>query len=274
MDEYYQTLGVTKSATLDEIKVAYRKLAKKYHPDKEGGDTATFQKIQAAYAVLSDPDKRAAYDAPTHQGGFHQGGFPRGFEHIFSHFGGQRGFEELFGERYRPRNQTLNIQTSITLEEAHSGKDLIANIKLPSGKEQIINVKIPPGIINGAVLKLNEIGDNQVQNMPRGDIHLMVLVTNHNEFERQGDDLIKEIEVSALDAILGTDMMIRTIDGKLLNVTINPGTQPGTMLGIQGHGMPNMNDNRFKGRLLLKIKVTIPTLLTEHQKNLIRQAKN
>ena len=278
MDDHYQTLGVSKTATQDEIKSAYRKLASKHHPDKEGGDTAKFQKIQAAYEHLGDADKRAAYDNPSPFGtrtdrGWQEAGVPHGFEDILRHFGGGA-FGDMFGNRRQQpqRNSTLNLQTTITLEDAFFGKDLVANIQLPSGQEQIINVKIPPGVIDHTTLRLKELGDDTFKNQPRGDVHLTVTVMPHTMFERHGDDLIRTLNVPALAAILGTEIEVQTLDNKTLNVTIQPGTQPGATLGAQGYGMPNMHDSRFRGRLLLRINIIIPTDLTDQQKDLIRQA--
>lgn len=275
MDDHYQTLGVDKTATQEEIKSAYRKLASKNHPDR-GGDTATFQKIQAAYDVLGDATKRAEYDNPQPQGGFHfhqGGGVPPGFEDILRNF---HGFGDIFGhmhQRPQQRNRILNLQTAITLEEAFSGKELVANIQLPSGRDQIINVKIPAGVNDGTVLRLREIGDDTFSNIPRGDVHLSITVMPHSTFSRQGDDLIKEITVNALDAILGTNVTVNTIDGKTLNITVKEGTQPGTTLSATGYGMPNMHNGNFKGRLLLPVKIVIPTNLTNDQKTLINQAR-
>lgn len=271
MDDHYQTLGISKTATQEEIKSAYRKLAAKHHPDR-GGDTATFQKIQAAYNIIGDPAKRSEYDNPRSHGfNFQGGGVPPGFEDIFRNLGG---FGDIFGQRHtQRRNLILNLQTNITLEEAFEGKELVANVQLPSGREQVINIKIPEGIVDGTVLRLKEIGDDSVMEIPRGDIHLTVHVQPHAEFERQGDDLIKNIKISAFDAMLGTTNTITTLDQKTLNINIPPGTQPGTVLGIQGHGMPNMRDHRFKGRLLIKIDIVIPNNLTQRQKELLEQAR-
>ena len=133
MASHYETLGVGKDASPDEIKKAFRRLAAQHHPDR-GGDTKKFQEIQAAYDVLSDPEKRAAYDTPAPQfgDGFQQfGGMPPGFEEIFAQFGGAP-FGFNFRQNGPQRNRTLNLNTEVTMEEAFQGKDLIANVTLPN----------------------------------------------------------------------------------------------------------------------------------------------
>ena len=272
----YTTLGVERHATDEDIKRAYRKLAATHHPDK-GGDTAKFQEVQQAYETLSDPQKRQQHDNPQQPNNFHfhtgnMGGVPPGFEDMFSAFG----FGDIFGQRNHSRaqrNMTLNLHTAVSLEEAFAGKELVATVQLPSGREQIINVKIPPGVLDGTALRLREIGDDRIPGIPRGDIHLTVTVQPSSLFERQGDDLVKTIDISALDAILGIEQVITTIDRKSLSVTIPAGTQPNTILALQGQGMPNMHDNRFRGRLLLRINITIPNDLTDAQKEFIRLAR-
>jgi curved DNA-binding protein len=278
MTDYYSILGVDRGADQNEIKQAYRKMAAKHHPDR-GGDTAEFQKIQSAYDTLSNPQKRSEYDNPQPQfggpGGFHfhsGGGMPPGFEDIFSQFAGFGGPQFGFGFRQQsPRNKTLNIQTIITLEEAFEGKNLIANLTLPSGKNQTIEVKIPAGIQDGTTLRLNGMGDDSLSGQPRGDIHLTVNIHNHSVFRREGDDLIMPLVINAIDAILGKTIKVKSIDGKKLEVNINPGTQHGHVLALQGYGMPNMNDNRYVGRLLLPVEIEIPTNLSETQKDLLKR---
>lgn len=268
--DYYKTLGISKDATDDQIKKAYRKLASQHHPDK-GGDTAEFQKIQEAYATLSDAQKRQQYDNPQPQfsGGHFGGGMPPGFEEMFR--SGQ--FGDLFGFRQqRPvKNRDLSLETQITLEDAFSGKNLTANIQLPSGREQVLEIKVPAGIQSGQRLRLTGMGDDSNPNLHRGDIYINIHVYQHAEYERHGDDLIKEIEITAWEAMLGKDMIIKTLDGRQLNVTIPPGTQPQSTLRLAGYGMPNVNDNRYKGNILLNINVSIPKVLTDEQKNLIKQ---
>ena len=270
MADYYNTLGVSREASADEIKKAYRKLASQHHPDK-GGDTKKFQEVEEAYRTLSDPDKKAQYDNPRPQfDGFQQyGGMPPGFEDLMRGFGP---FGDIFGRRPQPvRNRTLNLQTQVTLEEAFRGKDLIANINLPSGRDQLLEVKIPAGVRDGNVLRLSGMGDDSVGNVPRGDIHLAVHVMPHNRFERKNDDLYINLDVSCLEAIVGCSKQFDTIEGTTLEINIPAGTQPGQIMSVQGYGMPLMSDPRMRGRLMLQINITIPRTLTDDQKDLIRQ---
>ena len=268
MADHYSTLGISKDAGADDIKRAYRKLASQHHPDK-GGDTKKFQEIEEAYRTLSDPEKRQQYDNPQPQfGGF--AGMPPGFEDIFSAFGGGgHPFGDIFGRRQQPqRNKTLNIQTRISLEEAFHGKELIASVTLPSGRDQLIEIKIPAGIHDNTTLRLAGLGDDTFQNIPRGDIQLTIGIHPHMTFQRQGDDLIRNIEISCIDAMVGKSIYVDTIDGRTLEIKINAGTQPENIIAAQGYGMPNVNDPRFKGRLLLNVKMTVPTINDEQKEAL------
>ena len=281
MTDYYQTLGVQKGASDDEIKKAYRKLAMKHHPDR-GGDAGEFQKVQEAYATLSDPNKRAEYDNPTQ--GFQQfGGMPPGFEDLFrsgafeGFFGGQG--NPFFGGGFRQprapqRNQDLSLETTVSLAEAYSGKEVMATFTLPSGREQVLEIKIPPGIQSGQKLRLANMGDDRHAHLPRGDVYLNVRILIDPRYERRGDDLYRNIQITAWDAMLGKDIIIDTIDGKQLTVSIPSGSQPNSTLRLSGYGMPNVQDPRFKGNLMLNLDITIPKNLTESQKDLIKQILN
>jgi curved DNA-binding protein len=271
MADYYEILGVPKSATQEEIKKAYRKLASQHHPDR-GGDTKKFQELQAAYDTISDPEKRAQYDNPQPQFNNHNG-MPPGFEDIISQmFGAGAGFDGFFGRRPQPaRNRTLNLQAQISLEDAYHGKDLVANVRLPSGRDQTLEVKIPPGIKDGVTLRLAGMGDDSVSNIPRGDIHLTVNILPHKLFTRDNDDLVMDIGVNCFDAILGKKIEFNTIDGKTLETTVPAGIQPGQTLNVHGYGMPNMNNPLMKGRLLININISIPTTLTIEQKESLKR---
>ena len=269
MSDHYTTLGIQRSASADDIKRAYRKLASQHHPDK-GGDVAKFQQIEEAYRVLSDPQSRAQYDNPQPQ--FH-GGMPPGFEDIFSNiFGGNHPFGDMFGRRNVPqRNRNLNMNANITLEDAFNGKDLLANIRLPSGREHVLEIKIPPGIKENTTMRLGGVGDDSIPNAPRGDIFLTVQIQPHDVFRRENDDLVQTVHITCIDAMLGKTVEINTIDGKTLAVEIEPGTQPGQILAVQGYGMPNMRDARFRGRMLLQLDISIPRVENAHQIQVLKQ---
>lgn len=274
MTDHYSTLGVDRSADPETIKRAYRKLAAQHHPDR-GGDKNRFQEIQAAYDTLSDPQKKTEYDNPQPKGFHFQfgQGFPGGFDSIFEqHFGPGHPFSGMFG-RQNPRNRNINLQTSVTLLEAYTGKDLTANITLPSGRTETVTIKIPPGVNDGTTIKLSNIGDDSIPNIPRGDIYLTIQVEPNSEFRRNGDDLIKDININCVEAMLGTNMKITTLNGTLLEIVIKPGTQPGQTLSISGHGMPHLQNNLIKGRLFLEVKVSIPTFLSDTNKKLLEQLK-
>jgi DnaJ-class molecular chaperone len=271
--DYYNTLGITKDATPDEIKRAFRSLASKHHPDK-GGDTATFQKVQEAYATLSDPEKKAAYDNPSPfgqnpNGGWQQaGGMPPGFEHFFHQFGPDLG--AMFGQSRRPKNRNVNLQTEITLEEAFKGKEIIASYRLSNGQDRTFEVKIPPGTHDGLTLRISGAGDNIYQGIPPGDAMLTIRVLPHARFQRNGVDIVEQITISAWDAILGKDLEINTINNDTITVRIKEGTQPESFLRLQNYGMPHLNNPAVKGNHMILIKVEIPKNLTEYQKNVIR----
>ena len=270
MTDFYQILGIDKSASDAEIKKAYRSMAMKHHPDR-GGDKNKFQEIQQAYDTLSDPQKRSEYDNPQqfNNGGFHFNG-AEGFEQFFHHFG--PGFGEAFGFRRPAVNRTIQLQTIITLEEAFYGKEVVASITLPNGRDQAINVTIPKGMHSVTTLKLSGIGDDSVASAPRGDIHLTVHIEDHPRFRRQGDDLITDVEISCIDAMLGGKINVVSIDGKNLETTIPAGVQHDNILNLAGYGMPNFNHNARRGRLLIKLKLIVPTLTSEQQ-NILKSIK-
>ena len=185
--DYYSTLGVGKNATDDDIKKAYRKLAMKHHPDR-GGDESTFKKISEAYDVLSDPQKKQIVDLggdPKNQGNgnsfnqgpfefhFNTGGVPPGMEDIFGRFG----FGSGFGRQPMQKNKTLNINVDITLEDVLSGRDINAEITIPStGKRKMINIAIPAGIEHGQQIRYEGMGDDAIRELRPGDLIVNVNV--------------------------------------------------------------------------------------------------
>lgn len=277
--DYYNVLGIRRGASEDEIKKAYRKLAMKYHPDR-GGDEKKFKEISAAYDILSDPQKRQMFDAGidpnNHNTGsfykqgpfeFHMGGMPPGMDDIFSTFGFGNGFAR------QRKNKSVSINVEVTLQDALKGRDIDAEITLPSGQKKIINISIPPGIEHGQQIKYQGMGDSAIQGIRAGDLIVNIFLINETEFYRDGTNLILERKISVWDAVLGTALDIKTLDNKTLNINIPAGTQPETVLRITGEGLPDMR-TRIKGNLLLRIKVDIPRNLNRTEKSLVEKLKN
>lgn len=274
--DHYNTLGLQRGATQEEIKKAYRSMAMKHHPDR-GGDEKKFKEISAAYEVLGDPQKKQMYDMgvdPSNQQdfGFHQRGpfeFHFGTENlndIFNNFGFG------FNQRQMRRNKSINVNVDLTLEDVLNGKDIDAEISIPGGRKKIINISIPPGIEHGQQIRYGGMGDNSIPNAPPGDLIVNIKVKNHSLFKREGDALMVEKIISVWDAILGCDLVVDTIDNKKLSLTIPSGTQPDTVFSCRNEGLPNMR-NKVRGNLLVKIKIQIPRNLTESQKDVIRHAR-
>jgi molecular chaperone DnaJ len=317
----YDVLGIRKDATDKDIKTAYRRLARKHHPDVNPGDKsaeAKFKEINAAYEILSDPEKRKKYDkygdkwqyadqfeqASQQQPQYRQysSGDGSGFE-----FGGDSGgmdsiLEELFGgrgrgfsRRSRPqRGQDLESQVEVTLEEAYSGTSRQINLqgqepcRACQGTGQIQNVpcsvcrgagvvatmnrlevKIPAGVTTGSRVRVSGKGQPGLSNGPGGDLYLNITVSPHLTFERQGNDLNTTISVPLTVAVLGGEVQVPTLKGKLA-LKIPPETQNGRVFRLNGQGMPHLG-NATRGDLLAKVNVLLPTGLSEKEKELFRQ---
>lgn len=278
---YYDTLGVGKSATPEEIKAAYRKLAMKHHPDK-GGDQKKFQTITEAYETLSDPDKKAFYDHGGGQqgnpfgNGFHefhsghpfQGGdhFGSPFEDIFTHFG--FGFR---GNRPQPKNSDLQIKVKISLKDSYLGKTMTIDYPLPSGKNQTLEITIPPGIAAGQQMKMGGMGDDSISELPRGDLIIYIDVDKDRNFRREDIQLITKINIDIFDAMLGCKKTIKNIDDKEVEFHISPGTQNGQKFACRGLGFPSLKFNNVKGDLIIQVIVETPAVKDEH---LIKMVKD
>ncbi len=276
--DYYATLGLKRGASEDEIKKAYRQMAMKHHPDR-GGDEKKFKEISQAYEALSDPEKRRIIDmggdpnAQPGMGGFNQGPFEFHFgsgdlNDLFGNFGFGG-----FGRRPMHRNKSVNIAVTITLEDVLKGKEINAEINLPSGRNKFVNISIPPGIESGQQIRYEGMGDNSVSDVRPGDLIVSIMIQKHPSFEREGTSIICEKEISVWDALIGTQIEITTLDNKTLNINIPKGTQPETVLSCRGEGLPNMR-TRQRGNLLIKIKVKVPKNLNTEQEQLIKQIKD
>ncbi|MBE2180090.1 MAG: J domain-containing protein [Chthoniobacterales bacterium] len=298
--DYYKTLGVAKTATADEIKKAFRKLARQHHPDlAQDKKTAEekFKEINEAYEVLSDAEKRKKYDelGPNWQqagagGGFRpppgwqggQGGFGggggfdeefqfggTGFSDFFEAFfgraarGGRRG-SAFYGEDMPLRGQDAEADIMVTLEEAlHGSTRQISFTRGRSGKVETYTVKIPKGVREGQRIRLAGIGGEGRGGGDAGDLYLRVRFERHPEFTVEGADVIHEVELPATQAVLGGDVTIPTLDGRA-KLKIPQGTQNGRKFRLPGKGMPQRGGSR--GDFYAVIDVQLPTSLTPAQR--------
>ena len=268
--DHYNTLGVAKNSTPDEIKKAYRRMAAIHHPDK-GGDTAEFQKIQQAYETLSDPHKRQEYDNPHH--GFPGHGFPGGFPGGGFNFqggdindiigqmfgGGGFGRHNPFQQQFQ---QTYKTTIWVSLEQVYSGSEQMLQMQGPNGV-QVVKIDIPKGVENGAQLRYDNL-------IPNGILMVEFRVHVHQKYERQGAHLQCTQRISVLDLIIGTTFSFTTISGKTFDVDVKPGTQPDSTLRIAGQGLPTQNGY---GDQLILIKPFIPDKIDKRITDSILQHK-
>jgi curved DNA-binding protein len=296
--DYYQTIGVSRSAGEDEIRKAYRKLAKQYHPDRNRGNREAeekFKEINEAYEVLSDPQKKARYDQVGNdyqqwqhsgtQGGFnwsqYAGGMPQEgtrveygdvsdlfsdfFQSIFGDIPIQQSETFRRGQRTRPETGRASarnlpdVDVVITLEEAFRGSTRIVQI----GNRRL-EVKIPAGAGTGTRIRLAGEGGT-------GDLFLKIQVSDDPHWERREDDLSTEIPVDAMTMILGGEVRITTIDGKSILLKIPPETNSGQSIRLSGLGMPRLHNPSARGDLYVKIRAEIPTRLTESEKKVLEE---
>ena len=351
--DYYEILGVSKEASADEIKKAFRKLAVKYHPDKEGGDEVKFKEAGEAYEVLKDSQKRQRYDQFGHAGvggssgggsgnpfeGFSSQGFDFNFDgglgDIFGQFfgGGQqqsrgprRGrdvesqiqltFEEAVfgierelafdmedecshchGSTVEPghelktcpackgagqQNRVMNtmfgaIQQAVTCETCQGrGKvpEKVCSVCSGRGTErrkQTVTMKVPAGIDDGATIRLKERGE-AIANGPKGDLYVHIRVKAHKRFTREGDLILSEEHVSMIDAALGSEIDVSTVDGKV-RMKVPAGTQSGTDFKLSNHGVPHLRSDR-RGAHIVQIIVDTPTKLSKKQKQVLEEFRD
>jgi curved DNA-binding protein len=268
--DYYNILGVAKNATADEVKQAYRKLAAKHHPDR-GGDTASFQKIQEAYATLGDEQKRAEYDNPQAQFAFNS----TNMDDLFgAMFGGGRGPFGFGGVNQRMRkNRNINVRVQMTLIEVLTGKDFVGSIKLPSGREQMLQLKIPKGVKQGDSIRFQGMGDDSIPNMPRGDLILIIEEEPHPIFHRQDANLIMNQTISVFDAMTGSKINIITLENSTLEINVPPGIGQGTTLSCNGYGLPRNTQTNDRGNILIRINVAIPAITDDRDIQVINELK-
>jgi curved DNA-binding protein len=301
--DYYKVLGVEKNATQDEIKKAFRKLAVKYHPDKNPGDKKSeekFKEANEANEVLSDPEKRKKYDeiganwnAYKQDGG--EGNFDWGqwsnrsqqYETHFrpeEHFGRESHFsdffETLFGGGFsgargprqrnsRPiRGEDFQAEMEISLEDAFHGTTKQINLN-----GQKINLKLKPGVTQGQVLRMKGKGGAGGNGGESGDLLISIHIAKHSRYEVKGNDLHFENELDLYTAVLGGKMKVKLFD-KTVTVTVLPGTDSGNIFRLKNMGMPLFGKADLRGDAYVKVKISVPKKLSEEEKKLFTQLLN
>ena len=269
---HYATLGVAENANTEDIKKAYRSLASKHHPDK-GGDTAKFQEIQAAYAVIGDEQQRAQYDAERRGGGgfrftvngqpYENSGIPPGMEDLFSrfNFGGHGGdpFAQFRHHQQPRRNKDLQVRINLNLIDTLQEQTKTISVQTTNGERSTVEVKIPRGVTSGVTIKYPELGDNLFTSLQRGDLYIQCEVNANTDFEVHGVDLLTSITINSLEAMVGCEKVVTCLDGTQLVITIPAGTQPMSKFRIYNQGLWVMNQNT-RGNLLVNIHIVTPEL--------------
>ena len=285
--DYYKVLGVEKTATESDIKSAYRKLARKLHPDLNPDDKEAhkkFQRINEANEVLSDPEKRKKYDkygadwknseayeqARQNQQGQQFGG-RQSYEGNFGGDDFSDFFSSMFGRRESGRSQAkfrgqdFNAELHLTLLEAFTTHKKTITV---NGKN--VRITIPAGVEDQQVIKLKGYGAPGVNGGPSGDLYITFIITPHHHFKRKGNDLYANEKIDLYTAVLGGETTIETLAGKI-KLKINPETQNGTKIRLKGKGFPVYKEEEKFGDLYITYEVKIPTNLSEDQKELFRK---
>ena len=273
MKNYYDVLGVSENASNDQIKKAFKNIAKKEHPDR-GGNERVFKEANEAYDTLKDTKKRHEYDTVRKYGegmggqgrNFHfrsGDGFGEDiFENFFSGFDFGPGVRTTFRSR-RQGNKSVNVRMAISIKEAMNNSEKTINYKLPSGKDEFATVKIPAGVQHGVTFKFKGMGDDSIKNVPRGDLLVQMSVLDSDGYTRQGNDLYTERTIDCFKAIRGCELKIKTLTDTIIKVKVPAGTQPGTLISCKGQGMPVHKTLNIRGNLFVKVMVLVPQLSRE-----------
>ena len=286
--DYYKVLGITKKATENDIKKAYRKMARKYHPDLNPDDKEAekkFKEINEANEVLSNPENRKKYDKygkdwkhaeeyekaqqqQQYQRSGRQGGSAQYSEQDFSDFfgsmfgGGSTGGR---GRNVQFRGQDYNAELQLELEDVYRTHKRTLTV---NGKN--IRLTIPAGVKNGQVIKIKGYGGEGVNGGPKGDLHIKFSILNHSKFKRDKDNLYTTIELDLYKALLGGDVVVDTFDGQV-KLKVKPETKNLTQVKLKGKGFPVYKKEGQFGDLYITYKIKIPTKLTTREKELFEE---
>ena len=278
MKDYYDILGVSEDATNDQIKKAFKDIAKKEHPDR-GGNESRFKEANEAYDTLKNSQKRHDYDTMRKFGSTGTGGGQHPFfnEEIFGDFfsgfgngdmdfGGRFNFTQGPGTRTRTfrsgnrGNRNVQVRMALSIKEVMTENEKTINYKLPSGRDEYATVKIPAGVQHGVTFKFDGLGDDSIKNMPRGDLMVVMSVLDSDGYTRKGNDLYTDKTIDCFQAVRGTEFNLKTLDENVIKVKVPSGTQHGTLLSVKGKGMPVHKTLNIRGNLYVKIHILIPQL--------------
>ncbi len=285
--DYYKTLGVSRDASADDVKKAFRKLARTHHPDA-GGDEARFKEINEAYEVLSDDKKRQMYDQ---FGTAEANGIPGGWGNVGDMFGGTVGWAEIleslrqggglgfdgfggfggFGGTARGpvarKGRDTNVTLSVTFDEAFKGAEKRVTVRVPGRSDkETLSVKVPAGAIDGGRLRFKGRGMPGENGGAAGDLFITTKIQSHEYFHRDGADVHIDVPISISEAALGASVVVPVPEGGRVRVKVPAGTQDGAVLTLKGKGAPRVKGSG-SGDLKIKVGVRVPTELSDKQRS-------
>jgi len=278
--DYYKILGLERSASADDIKKAYRKQAMRHHPDR-GGDKDQFTRLQEAYDTLSNPNKRAMYDAGG-QGNrqhFDPHAFNEAFNDIFDR-GGVNDIFDFFGNRRQPRqqqrrNRDMKITVEVPLTELTETQSKTVRIQTSKGQDTEIEIQIPAGIQNNVRVKYPGLGDNFFDTMPRGDLYVYIRHANTHQFVKVTEvDVMTKVTCDLATAIKGGKVQVDGLDGSTYNVTVPAGTQSKTKFNIPNKGLWTDTHCNVKGNLIAELNIIIPNINNKTEIENLKKALN